>query len=193
MFSSQNNDVILSLYRDKRTVFRLSDVAMLTGDTDRISLSKKLNYYVRTGKLNNPRKGIYTKPDYSARELACRLYTPSYISLETVLASEGVIFQYDSSITIVSYLSRTLEINEQTLRYRKIKNACLLNTRGIIRQTEGINIATPERALLDMLYLNPGYYFDNINAVDKEKTLSLVEIYDSKTLQTTIHNLFSYG
>ena len=193
MFSSLKNDIILSLYRDKRTVFRLSDVAMLTGDTDRVSLSKKLNYYVRTGKLNNPRKGIYAKPDYSARELACRLYTPSYISLETVLVSAGIIFQYDSSITTVSYLSRTVEINEQIFKYRKIKNACLLNTRGIIRQTGGINIATPERALLDMLYLNPGYYFDNLNAIDREKTLSLVEIYASKTLQTNIHNLFSYG
>jgi len=77
------NSLILSIYKEVKTVFRLRDIALMLGERDFESLNKKLNYYVRTGKLLNPRKGIYAKPDYSSEELACILYTPSYISLET--------------------------------------------------------------------------------------------------------------
>ncbi len=57
MTGSQKTDILLALYQDSRTIFRLSDVAMLTGDIDSISLGKKLHYYVKTGKLHRtPRK-----------------------------------------------------------------------------------------------------------------------------------------
>lgn len=190
MFGSQNSNVLLSLYQDKRSVFRLSDIAMLTEDSSRSSLGKKLNYYVKTGKLGNPRKGIYVKPGYNPEELACRLYTPSYISFEYVLSRAGVMFQYGASITIVSYLSRTITIENNVYAYRKLKNAYLLNTSGINRRDSGVNIAIPERALLDLLYLNPDYYFDNLNEIDQEKLKTLLEMYQSKILIRTIKKLF---
>ena len=104
---------------------------MLIGETNFQSLNKKLNYYVRTGKLLNPRKGVYTKPNYDPVELACIIYTPSYISLEYVLQKSGIIFQYDSRITAVSYLSRGIEVAGTTYLFRKIKGEILLNTAGI--------------------------------------------------------------
>ena len=51
-------------------------------------------------------------------ELACTLYTPSYISLEYVLQKAGVVFQYDERITAVSYLRRSIDIQFQNA-YRK--------------------------------------------------------------------------
>lgn len=67
MFSSQNykNNILITLFQDKRTVFRLKDIALLTGETNFLNLNNKLNYYVRTNKLQNPRKGIYTKPNFN--------------------------------------------------------------------------------------------------------------------------------
>lgn len=190
MSGSINNDVLLSVYQDKRTVFRLTDVAMLTGENSRVSLGKKLNYYVRTGKLGNPRKGIYVKPGYSPEELACCLYTPSYISFEFVLRSAGVIFQYDTSLTAASYLSRKTTIKNRVYAYRKLKNEYLLNTNGIKRLERGVNIASTERALLDLLYLNPDYYFDNLNVIDQEKLTALLEMYQSKKLERIVNKLF---
>lgn len=190
MSGLQNSNVLLSLYQDKRSVFRLSDVALLTQESSRSSLGKKLNYYVKTGKLGNPRKGIYVKPGYNPEELACRLYTPSYISFEYVLSRAGVIFQYGASITVVSYLSRTISIENNEFAYRKLKDAYLLNTSGINRRDNGVNLATPERALLDLLYLNPDYYFDNLNVIDQEKIRSLLERYQSKILTHTVKKLF---
>ena len=191
MNSSLNikNNIILSIFQDVKTVFRLRDIALLVGEKDFESLNKKLNYYVRTGKLLNPRKGIYAKPNYSREELACVLYTPSYISLEYVLQKVGVLFQFDSRITSISYLCRSIEVEDKTFIYRKIKGEIIANTKGIIRQFDQVNIASAERAFLDLLYLNKNYYFDNINPLNKTKVYDLLPIYMSKALTGRVKKL----
>ncbi|MBL7114098.1 MAG: hypothetical protein ISS19_19340, partial [Bacteroidales bacterium] len=188
-----NSTIIITLYKDSRTVLRLIDIAMLVHETRLESLSKKLNYYVRKKQLLNPRKGIYTKPDYNKEELACRLYTPSYISLDWVLQRAGILFQFNTTITVVSYLSRQVKIESQELRYRKIKGDVLANTIGINRLPNHINRATPERAFLDMLYLNPDFYFDNINPLQKTTLLELMLIYQSKSLEQRVPKLIRNG
>lgn len=193
MFSSQNNnsDIVFSLYRDGRTVFRLIDVAMFVEEISLASLCKKLNYYVNKGQIQNPRKGIYTKQGYNPEELACALYSPSYISLDYVLQKAGVIYQYNSQITAMSYLSRTVEVDDQSFRFRKIKNIILVNPAGIDRQKGNINIAIPERAFLDMLYLDSAYYFDNLNPLDTKLIKKLLPIYQSKSLQKRVDKLIN--
>jgi hypothetical protein len=183
------NNVILSIFQDVKTVFRLRDIALIVGEKDFESLNKKLNYYVRTGKLLNPRKGIYAKPNYSSEELACVLYTPSYISLEYVLQKAGVIFQFDSRITSVSYLSRSIDVQDKTFIYRKIKGEIIANTKGIVRQIDQVNIASSERAFLDLLYLNKNYYFDNLNPLNKAKIYDLLPIYMSKALTDRVKRI----
>jgi hypothetical protein len=195
MLSSQNNkpDIILAIYSDNRTVFRLKDVAMLTGETRLQSLNKKLNYHVKTGKLQNPRKGIYTKPNYNREEMACTVFTPSYISLEYVLQKAGVLFQYDSRITTIGNLSRTIEIEEQIYVFRKIKSSLLIETKGILQKENKVNIATAERAFLDLVYLNSETFFDNLNPLNKEAVFKLLPIYHSKTMNERILKLFKNG
>ncbi len=194
MNSSQKieNNLVLSIYKDVRTVFRLIDIAMLIGESDFISLNKKLNYYVRTRKLQNPRKGIYAKPDYSREELACNIYSPAYISLEYVLQQSGIIFQYDSSITTVSYLSRTIRVEDQTYTFRKIKGDVLMNLAGIKREENHVNIASPERAFLDLLYLTANCYFDNLNPLNKQLVFKLLPMYQSKALTERVIKLLKY-
>lgn len=189
MFSSQKTDVLFTIYNNNRTVFTFSNIALLTGESNAAKLSNKLNYYVHSGKLLNPRKGIYAKNNYNPEELACLLYTPSYISLEYVLQKAGVIFQYDEKITAVSYLSRTVEIDKNVYQYRKIKNEILIDMSGIIR-SNNLNIATPERAFLDVMYLNASYYFDNINSLNKNVIYELLPVYNSKILTERINNIF---
>jgi len=189
MFSSQKTDVLFTIYNNNRTVYTFSNIALLTGESNAAKLSNKLNYYVHSGKLLNPRKGIYAKNNYNPEELACLLYTPSYISLEYVLQKAGVIFQYDEKITVVSYLSRTVEIDKNVYQYRKIKNEILIDLSGIIR-SNNLNIASPERAFLDVMYLNASYYFDNINSLNKNIIYELLPVYNSKILTERINNIF---
>ncbi len=189
MFSSQKNiDSIILLYQIQDQVFNLKDIAVLFGETNFSTLSQKLNYYVRTGKLLNPRKGIYAKPGYSAEELAGKIYTPSYISLEYVLQQAGVVFQYDSRVTCVSYLSREIEVQAKTLSYRKIKGEILANMKGLELRSN-VWVATPERACLDLLYLDKNYFFDNFAALNKRKIEELLPVYNSKALTARVQNL----
>ncbi len=193
MNGSQNKatDIILAVHQDSRTVFRLKDIAMLTGETNFTTINKKLNYLVQKGKLLNPRKGVYAKKDYDKEELGCILFTPAYISLEYVLQRSGVIFQYDSAITAVSYLSRTVAVDNQSYVFRKIKNQLLVNTKGVQQLDNHINMATPERAFLDVLYLSPAFYFDNLNPLDVDSINKLLPLYNSKALNARVKKMLS--
>jgi len=182
-------DLSYILYKDARTVFRLKDVAMLTGETSFSSLNMKLNYYVRTGRLQNPRKGLYCKPDYNPKELACRIFSPAYISLEYVLQRAGVVFQFDSRYTVISYLSREVEIDGNIFSFRKVKNELLISQQGILQQGNTETIATPERAFLDMLYLNGAMYFDNLHPMNHDLIEQILPIYHSKTLNKRVQNI----
>ncbi len=191
MLGSQNNsgNVLLAIYKDTRTVFRFKDIALLTASTNFQSLNNKLNYYVRKGDIIKPRKGIYAKPGYNPEELSCRIYSPSYISLEYVLQRAGAIFQYDPGITAVSYLSRNIKVDVLFLRFRKIKDEILVNPAGIIQQAGHVNIASAERAFLDLMYLDPGYYIDNPVPLDKKEIKRLLPVYDNLALCTRISEM----
>ena len=181
MYSSQKEiDILFEIYKDSRTVFRINDIALLINSNDRL-LYQKLNRLVKKGKLLNIRKGIYAKEGYKSEELACLLYTPTYISLGYVLQRSGIIFQYDSSITNISYLNREIFVNEQSIQYRQLKREILLNVSGIINK-DNTNIATPERAFLDTLYLNGFFYFDNVKQLNINKIYELLPIYNSAAL-----------
>lgn len=187
----RENDFILSLYKANRTVFCLRDISMLLNESNFIRLKQKINYYVRTKAINNVRRGVYTKNDYNKEELACKIYIPAYISLEYVLNKDGIIFQYNEQISVVSYLSRNIVADKHKLVFRKIKNQILLNTSGILRSQEGINIATPERAFLDTLYLNKDFYFDNVSLLNKEMIQKFLPIYNSKQLNIRVNKILN--
>lgn len=188
----RSTDYILDIYKDKRTVFSLPDIAMLFRESENKNLANKMGYYVRTERLQNPRKGIYAKPDYNPLEFANRLYTPSYISLEYVLQQAGVIFQYDSRYTSVSYLSRELEVAGKIYSYRRLKEEIIIDTTGVVRR-DHVNIATPERAFLDLLYLNKEFYFDNINPLDRQLIAKILPLYKSAAMEKRVTKLLKNG
>ncbi|MDD2294204.1 MAG: hypothetical protein PHD07_08360 [Bacteroidales bacterium] len=183
------NCIIRAIEADSRTVFRLEDVAMIVGLSDFSSLNFRMNYAVRTGKLLNPRKGIYAKSKYNFEELASILYTPAYISLEYVLNRSGVISGYQGGITLAGYLSRTVEVAEKKINIRKLKGEILASSIGI-SQHKGVNIASAERAFLDMLYLEPEYKFENLAILNLKRITDLLPIYNSVTLNSKVAQLF---
>ena len=170
---------ISKLLRTKNTVFTFREVSLIWRETDPNLIKRRINYYVKSGKLYRLRRGIYAKDkNYDKLELATKVYTPSYVSLETVLVKAGVIFQYYSQIFVVSYLSREITIDNQTYSYKKMKDAILTNHLGI-ENRENYSIASPERAFLDILYLYKDYHFDNISPLDWKKIYKILPIYGS--------------
>lgn len=129
-------------------------------------------------------------PQYNQYEFACKLRTPSYISLETVLQKHGVIFQdYSQSISLISKNSYSIQINAYTYIFRKISMAILLNPMGI-EIFPHYSIASKERAICDMIYLIPHYYFDNIGTINLDFIQKLAQIYPKHT-QKAIFNILS--
>jgi len=170
----------------------MQQISMLYPEIAPSVLLQKIRRAVNAGRLIGVRRGIYAKPGYTLEELACVLYKPSYISLDYVLQHSGVNFQYDSAITMVSYLSRDIEVNNTTLRYRQIKGEIMVNTLGI-EQRGNINIATPERAFLDTLYLYPNYYFDHIDKLDRQLIQQLLPLYRCATMNERVKKILSDG
>jgi hypothetical protein len=139
----------------------------------------RINYYLKNNDLYRIRQGIYAKDrDYDRFELATRIFTPAYVSLETVLGQAGVTFQYYGQIFAVSYLTRGIEVDGQKYSYRKIKDIILTNSTGV-ETTENYSVATPERAFLDVLYLNKDYHFDNPSALNWNKIFEILSIYQN--------------
>ena len=173
---------ITAILRSPKTVFTFKDIALIWGDDNKSAIASAINYYVRTGQLYSIRRGIYAKDkNYQKEELATRIFTPSYISFETVLAKEGINFQYYSQIFVASYLTRELTIDNQTYVFKKIKNLVLTNPAGIMHANE-TSIATAERAVLDTLYINTDYHFDNVRSLDWDKVFEILPIYKNKSL-----------
>lgn len=181
-------EVILS---SPRTVFNVQSLRMLTECEDSQKLTKSLHYYVKEGKIHNPRRGIYTKATFDEKEMACSLFRPAYVSLEYVLQRSGIVFQYDDAVTCVSYLNRIVEIDDKAYQFRIINPELWIGMDGI-EQQDNILIASPERAFLDMIYLSAGNcYFDNLHPLNKIKVKQLLPFYQSKVLTERVTKLLN--
>lgn len=174
---------ITKLYKTTKKILTNRDLSLIWEEKDTKKLKSKIAYYVKQGNLFKISRGIFTKDkDYDPKELATSIYAPSYISFETVLREAGIIFQYYETIFIAARWPQKKEINGKLFTIRKLKDSVLYNPEGII-QNDNYSIATPERAFLDMIYLFPNYYFDNLKPLNWEKCFELVKIYNNKQLE----------
>lgn len=176
------DNLLLKLYKSPKTILTTKDIALIWQETDKYKLNNKIAYYAKRGNLIRLRPGIFAKSnDYDLRELGTSIYSPSYISFETVLRENGIIFQHYETIFLASYTAREIKCDGHTFSYRKLKDEVLYNQAGIISKN-GYGIAGKERAFLDMLYLFPNYHFDNLKGIYWSKCLELVKIYKNKEL-----------
>lgn len=176
------DSTIAKLYESKKTVLTNQDLALIWAENDSKNLIAKTAYYAKTGALTRLTRGVFVKnKSYNPKELACKIYSPCYISFETVLREAGVIFQHYDTIFVASKWPRILKIDGRNFTFRKLKDTILYNSDGIIHK-ENYSIASTERAFLDMIYLFPDYYFDNLNGINWEKCFELAKIYQNKQL-----------
>jgi len=174
------------LLRSSQTIFSTKDTALLWNENDNSVVTDRLKKYVKAGKLVRPYRGLYAKDqNYNKFELATRIYTPSYISFETVLTREGVNFQYYGNIFIASYANREINVGDQKITFVRMKDYVLSNTSGI-EHKEGYAIATRERAFLDRVYVSKDYHFDNLRSLDWNKVMEILPIYNNKRLEKKV-------
>lgn len=186
-----NKKPLSAILRSAKTVFTFKDIALLWGNSDKKATIAGVNYYVKTGQLYRIRRGIYAKDkNYNKMELASRIFTPAYVSFETVLTRAGINFQFYANIIVASYQTREIVIDGQTYTYKKIKDFVLTNAIGIEHKNE-ISMASPERALLDTLYINKDYYFDNVHSLNWDKIFEILPIYKNQRMIKKVEKLFT--
>lgn len=174
--------LIAQLYTSSKTIFTNKDLALLWQETRRNNLKSKIFYYVQRGILIRLTRGVFAKDkNYNPKELATSIYTPSYISFETVLREAGVIFQHHDSIFVAAPWPKTIVIDKTKIIFRKLKDVVLFNPTGVSNKGN-YSFASPERAFLDTIYLFPEYYFDNLRFIHWEKCFELVKIYSNLQL-----------
>ncbi len=153
------------------------------------NLKKRMSYFAKSGSIRKLSRGVYAKDQYNVLELVNKLYTPSYVSLETVLQKAGVTFQYYESVFAVSYISRTVEVGGHTIVYRRMKKDVFLNKQGIEEQGNVV-IASPERAFLDAVFLYKDYHFDNLDSLNWDKIMELKDLYESRVFTKRVEEYY---
>ena len=182
-------DYLTSILRSPKTVFTLKDIALLWREPASDAVRVRLNYYARQGDLYRLRKGLYAKSEnYDKLELATRILTPAYVSFETVLAKEGLIFQYYAPVFIASYTTRNITIGAQVYSFRKIKKEVLVNQLGVEHMRE-TSVATRERAFLDMLYVSGNYHFDNLRTLQWDSVMQMLPLFNNKRLSLQVNQM----
>jgi len=172
--------------RSPKTIFSIKDIALLWGAKAEVNVRKRLSYYVKNNKLLRVHHGIYAKDkSYDRFELATKIYTPAYISFETVLTRTGINFQYYSTIFVASYITREIQVDNQKISFIRMKDYVLTDTIGI-EQNNNIPIATKERAFLDRVYVSKDYHFDNVDVLNWDKVFEIVPIYRNKNMEKRV-------
>ena len=178
------------LLRSPKTIFSNKDVALLWNENDNLIVADRLKRYVRVGKLIRLRRGFYAKDkNYDPLELATRIYTPSYISFETILTRAGINFQKYDSIFVASYVTREIKVGGQNISYIRMKDYVLSNTTGV-EQNGNVAMATKERAFLDRIYISKDYHFDNLSVLDWDKVFEILPIYNNKRMEKKVNAYF---
>ena len=125
------------------------------------------NNFVRwskNGLLIRLRQGYYTFPEYKGKSdftlyFANRIYRPSYVSLHTALSFYGMIPEAVVQITSVTSLkTASFTNNFGEYDYKSIKQDLMFGYNlKPIADGKTLQLARPEKALLDLLYLYPFY------------------------------------
>lgn len=140
--------------------FSINQVYAWQPDFDRNNFVR----WTKKGLLIRLRQGYYTFPEYKSKPdfsfyFTNRIYQPSYVSLHTALAFYGIIPEALLQVTSVCSLKTADFINDfGTFSYKSVQSGLMFGyDLKPIADGRIVQLARPEKALLDLLYLHPVY------------------------------------
>ena len=140
--------------------FNINQVLLWEKDFDRNNLTR----WCQKGLLIKLRNQYYAFPEYRrvpdfSRYVANQMYAPSYISLHSALSFYGMIPEEVVQLTNVTTLKTAKFENAfGSFHYQNVKPTMFFGYDiKTVQNGRRLLLATPEKALLDLLYLNPYY------------------------------------
>jgi len=160
-----------------------NSAVLISGPVDSTDIRRQLSRWVCTGRLIQIRRGLYTLTDTYRKKtphpflVANMIKRASYVSLQSALAYYGLIPEYVPSVTSVTTgRPETTSTSIGNYIFKHIKTAWFHSYKNIeLSERQSVFVASPEKALLDLLYLTPGS--DDLN-YQNELRLQNVEALD---------------
>ena len=187
-------------------VFSLNEIRKIDSNFQR----RRLNEWQQKGYIKKVIRRYYIFSDLELKEdvlfeIANQIYKPSYISLEIALAYYSFIPENVYLITSVSSRKTYQFVTSiGTFTYRKIKSCLFFGYNLIEYDNRVFKIASPEKAILDYLYLNPQIKSEDdfeslrINPelfwkhIDEDKLLFFLEKFAQNRLTKTINSFLGF-
>ena len=136
---------------------------LLAGDVNPRLIRQQLSRWVKSGKVYQLRRGLYAlAPPYQKCKphpflVANYLQRGSYVSLQSALAHYSLIPEVTYVTTSVSHCRpEKIETPLGVFEFRHLKRDLLFGYELQDLGGQSAFIATPEKALLDLIYLQPG-------------------------------------
>jgi len=158
------------------------------GEPNPAALQTQLSRWVKAGRLIKLARGKYAlaapyrKIELPLEHVANRMVYPSYVSMESALACYDLIPEAVAVVTSVTTARpRVVENQLGTFRYRHIQQRLFWGYEAVSVQDQNCVIASPEKAILDLLYFRVGtttageiqeMRFQNLDRLDEDQLLT---------------------
>ena len=179
---------------------------LLAGGVSPDAVRLQLSRWVRQGKLIQLRRGLYAlAPPYQRVQphpflIANHLQRPSYVSLQSALAHYGLIPEFTPVTTsVITGRPRRRQTPLGRFEFRHVKKPFWFGFElTSLGQSQSAFVATPEKALLDLIHLQPGgdalaylqeLRLQHLDSLDWERLASYVERMDSPKLHRALGHL----
>lgn len=198
-------DSLLKLIGDD-PVFESS--LLLAGNVDPKLIRIQLSRWVKTGKIYQLRRGLYSiAPPYQKNTphpflVANHLQKASYVSLQSALSFFGLIPEVVNTITSVSTgRPERLETPLGIYEFRHFKTEFLFGYQMVELGGQSAFVATPEKAILDLIYLQPGgdsidylkeLRLQNTEKLDKDLLLNQSLRFNTPKLQHAVKGILQF-
>jgi len=195
-------DSLLKLIGDD-PVFESS--LLLAGNIDPKLVRLQLTRWVNSGRIYQLRRGLYSiAPPYQKTRphpflIANHLQRASYVSLQSALAFYSLIPEIvNTTVSVTTGRPDRLETPLGLYEFRHIKTDLFFGYQMTDLEGQSALVATPEKALLDLIYLTPGgespnylreLRLQNVDLLDLDLLKKQSAVFDTPKMSKSVKNI----
>lgn len=188
--------------------FETKELRLILGSDFTATTLVNLKNWMNKGYLTMIRRGLYAlaemKNKTDAMTFATKIYAPSYISMETALSFYGIIPEaVFTETSVTTKKTKTFKTPVGNFSYQKIKKEAFGGFETRKQAGTSFNLALPEKALIDFLYLNRnilngsheqflGYRFNEDFKFNSKKLLNFAKVFQNKKVLSLTQNFIKY-
>jgi predicted transcriptional regulator of viral defense system len=178
---------------------------LLAGNINPQNVRLQLTRWVNSGRIYQLRRGLYSlAPPYQKIQphpflVANRLKRASYISLQSALAFFGLIPEIvNITVSVTAGRPERVDTPLGIFEFRQIKSNLLFGYQMVDLGGQNALVATPEKALLDLVYLQPGgqspkylqeLRLQNLDRLDLDLLKEQSEVFDSPKIRSAVKGI----